>query len=137
MMEELVKSSVEQLADAISLLQKSSDQMFKDIERLNAELAEVNGEMQDIMHYAEFATFNASEGYNIAKELKNVREKRRKIKDELDVLTFIQQTVKERKQQINGLSSIVKGVNVAKAKQENRIYKPRVRVEMFERLKSK
>lgn len=57
--------------------------------KLCLELSNVDKALNDIIHYCEFYNFNASQGYKISKKIKELRIKRRDIKNELDVIQFI------------------------------------------------
>jgi hypothetical protein len=52
-------------------------------------------EEQDLLHYIEFETFNACEGYLLANKIKEIRTKRREIKDEMESLARAIPTVKD------------------------------------------
>lgn len=52
-------------------------------------LSEVDLEQQDILHFLEFDTYDAVTMMKVTKRLKEVRVKRREIKDELDVIQSI------------------------------------------------
>lgn len=57
--------------------------------QLVSELKMVEERQQDILHYIEFCSLNACQGYKIYKQLKDVRRERRQIKNELEVVQFI------------------------------------------------
>ncbi len=59
----------------------------REIERLREEMSTVDKTISDILHELEFCkSLNASQGYKYARMLKNLREDRRYIKNELEEL---------------------------------------------------
>lgn len=76
-----------EIYDKLEVLSKE----IKDRKReLNSELSKIDKEISDIRHYIEFYPLSASNGYKMAKMLKDHLIKRREIKNELDVLGRIQ-----------------------------------------------
>lgn len=70
-------------------LEKLSIDIKKRGSELSSELSKVDKEITDIQHYIEFYPLSASNGYKMAKMLKDCFVKRRKIKDELEMLNRI------------------------------------------------
>lgn len=58
-------------------------------EALQAALKDVDGELQDELHYIEFAKCNAYQAWVSWKRLQLLRQKRRSIKNEIEVLNII------------------------------------------------
>lgn len=56
---------------------------------LNSELSRVDKEITDIEHYIEFYSFSASRGYELSKMLKDRLDRRREIKNEMELLNDI------------------------------------------------
>ena len=84
----------------------------------------VDKEISDILHYIEFYSFNACDGYKLAKELKNLRLKRRDIKNQLEVINIISN---------HTCNMLADGkTNKALCNIENKQYTPRVLTEIFE-----
>lgn len=52
----------------------------KRYEQNEAAIVELEQEQLDLLHVTEFSNFNASEGYSLSKEVKEVRMKRRQLK---------------------------------------------------------
>ena len=91
---------------------------------LKAEQKIVDGQIQDELHYIEFAKCNAYQGWLSWKRLQTLRQKRRSIKNELSVLDTM-------------LNKQVCNVNVADIRKEiekldDRHYSPRVLNELYE-----
>lgn len=56
------------------------------VTELRSELSTIDKEISDINHYIEFNSLNASQGYKMAKMLKDRFVRRRSVKHELEVL---------------------------------------------------
>lgn len=93
-------------------------------EELTNLLSEVDKEISDVNHYIEFGKFNAYQGWLAFSMLQNRLRKRRKIKDELQVI----QQLGESKITL----SMLEGINKAVSELANRKYTPRVLNELFE-----
>lgn len=110
-----------------SLICTLSDQ-FKTMQGNKSWLTEmeskIDKEISDILHYIEFYSFNACEGYKLAKELKELRLKRRDIKNQLEAISIISN---------HTCNMLAEGrTNKALCNIENKSYTPRVLKEMFE-----
>jgi hypothetical protein len=93
-------------------------------EELSQAMSEIDKEITDIQHYIEFNDMNAYQGWLAYKMLQNRLKKRRKIKNELQVLT-----------QLGGCkidSSMLEDITKAIKDMGNRIYTPRVLTELFD-----
>lgn len=98
-------------------------------EILNIELSNIDIEIQDILHYIEFHKFSACEGYKLAKMIQVARDKRRKVKNKLEVINIFKTST---------CTSISSGHLVNKLDGiDNKVYKPRVLDELFENGKNK
>lgn len=87
-------------------------------------LSNVDKEISDILHYIENYTFSACEGYKLAKALKVAREKRRKIKDQIEIIRYIDEST--------GVSIANGFLNKNIRDMNEREYTPRVLKELFE-----
>lgn len=86
--------------------------------------SKVDQEISDILHYIEFFPFNACEGYKLAKGLKELRLKRRDIKNQLEAINIISQ---------HTCNMLTDGkTNKALCNIENKQYTPRILKELFE-----
>lgn len=86
--------------------------------------SEVDKEICDIMHFIEFNNFSASDGYKLCKALKDLRLRRRKIKNELELINIIN---------TQSLNNVASGqTNKAIDSLDNKKYAPRVLQELFE-----
>lgn len=66
------------------------DQVDFELEQAKRELAKCDALTQDILHFAELKTVNAAEGYKAFAMLAEVRQRRRRAKDDIEILTPIQ-----------------------------------------------
>ena len=91
---------------------------------LTQQLSNVDEQLCDIYHYIEFSKLNACQGYKAAKMIKDKRIARRRIKNELQVLSIILSSniSDEIEQEVVGR---IKGM-------DNRVYNPRSLTELFE-----
>lgn len=70
-------------------LKEIFNDVTSDYNRLLLEIGKCDLKQQDILHKIENSNFNAAQGYNLAKELKEVREIRRQYKNEMAVVEEI------------------------------------------------
>lgn len=81
-------------------------QLFNNIsaeyDRLYLEIGKCDLAQQDLLHKIENSTFNAAQGYKLAKELKEVREKRRGYKNDFTIIEEVKNNfVKRYDQQLS------------------------------------
>lgn len=92
---------------------------------LSYELSRVDAEIEDILHAAEFYSLNACEGYKLYKMLRDSRIRRRKLKDYIEVVGYIEGATGKELAEGKGSKSILGKMS--------REYKPRVLNELFNR----
>ena len=91
---------------------------------LTQQLSDVDEQLCDIYHYIEFSKLNACQGYKAAKMIKDKRIARRRIKNELQVLSIILSS---------NISDDIEQEVVGRIKgMDNRVYNPRSLTELFE-----
>lgn len=93
-------------------------------DKLSNELSNVDKEITDIQHYIEFGKFNAYQGWLAFSMLRHRLKKRRKIKNELQVLSQIGEC------KIN--SSMIANIQEAIHRIDDKSYTPRILAELFE-----
>ena len=105
-------------------------QQFRDIkgnkEWLNEKLSELDKKIVDIEHYLEFYTFNASDGYKLAKRLKDILIERREIKNQIKIIEILDNST------CAGMMSGIASKKVSQAIKGDFEYTPRILKEMFE-----
>ncbi len=84
----ITQTAVEQLNTIYSQIQKR-------FENIKKQLSNIDTQIQDILHFLEFSSFNAAEGYFLAKFMKELRLQRREIKNEFELLQSIMPTVEK------------------------------------------
>lgn len=91
---------------------------------LYTEQSKADKEISDLYHYIEFYSFNASQGYKLAKMLKDRLAKRREVKNELEIINRIS---------LMPVGTICngKGKDIIENLQDKQ-YTPRVLSELFE-----
>lgn len=86
--------------------------------------SEVDKEISDIMHFIEFNNFSASEGYKLCKAIKDLRLRRRRIKNELELINIVN---------MHTLNNVALGhTNKAITGLDKKQYTPRVLQELFD-----
>lgn len=111
-----LKENINSLSDKLTTLKGNKDWLI-DME------SEVDKEISDIMHFIEFYSFSASEGYKLCKAIKDLRLRRRKIKNELQLIDIVN---------VHTLNNVALGqTNKAITGLDNKKYAPRVLQELF------
>ena len=115
---------IDDLRESISNLSKKFSVLQGNKEWLLEEQSNIDKQISDVMHFIEFNSFSACEGYKLCKALKELRLKRREVKNELELINIIN---------CHTCNNIAKGnTNKAINSIENKQYTPRVLVELFE-----
>ena len=99
------------------------DELENRVPYLKKKIHEVDLEIVDIEHAAEFYNLNAAEGYKLYKNLHDARNKRRKYKDDLEKINYVLESSCKSKDMKNLQKRIV-GL-------DNRKYKPRINSKLF------
>lgn len=112
-----LKESIQNLSDKFSILQGNKEWLLE-------EESNIDRQISDVLHFLEFNSFSACEGYKLCKALKELRLKRREVKNELELINIIN---------CHTCNNIAKGnTNKAINSIENKQYTPRVLTELFE-----
>lgn len=95
------------------------------------ELEQANGEINDLLHEIELGKpKNAREGYVIYKELREARQRRRKAKDENELLNELYTYLQSQAAFKNRITQIQGNARKLYTKQQGRVYTPRKRDDM-------
>lgn len=126
--EQVISDTDESIAEILTQV-RSFESYMQDIgkkrDTLTYELSKVDAEIEDILHAAEFYNLNACEGYKLYKMLRDARIKRRKLKDYIEVVGYVERaTGKDFANNVGSKSILGK---------ETREYTPRVLNELFNR----
>lgn len=100
-------------------------ELCKKRDALTFEMSKIDSEIEDILHAAEFYNLNACEGYKLYKMLRDCRIRRRKIKDYIEVVGYIENATGKDFSNGIGSKSIIN--------KTTREYAPRVLNELFNR----
>lgn len=112
-----LKESIGSLSNKLSILKGNKEWLLE-------ELSNIDKQICDVMHYLEFNNFSACEGYKLCKALKELRLKRREVKNELELINIVN---------THSCNNIINGsTSKAIAGLETKQYAPRVLVELFE-----
>ena len=104
------------------------------LEVLSQQMSEIDLELTDIHHYIECVNFNAYEGYKLAKEMKSILDRRSIIKNEQTRLSVAYNNFSQIVN-ANKVNKLHNSISKRKEQQENPTYSPRIRVDMFEKIK--
>lgn len=91
-MNEIIRDEIDvtqRLFKEVICLIKGNEEIIK---ALNNKLKQIEAEQDDLLHEVELAKLNAFEKQKVFDKLKDVREKRRVIKDKLQIATTIRPT---------------------------------------------
>lgn len=99
------------------------------------EIKQCELEIEDLEHVLEFSNFNASDGYKLAKELKEVRQKRRTLKNELELLEVIKRLNTFPKPQEKHICQAIGDIRKTLQVQKERCYSMRIRHDLQDRVR--
>lgn len=128
-----MQNLVEIYQSATEQLQKVVSQTPTQIKKLHEAVSRADLEIQDLLHLAEMENFNASQGYNLAIQLKKARLKRRNAKDEIDMLQSISKVINQNSKfepHVSGIQKSIQSINEVRGKRK---YHARVRSDLIER----
>ena len=115
-----ILEKITDFSDFINQLKIRRDELW-------AECSQIDSEITDIEHAAEFFNLNASKGYKIYKMLHDATIRRRKCKDEIQRIDIILGNINA--DSINKINKKLKSI-------ENKTYHPRVLKELFDSQKA-
>lgn len=91
-----------------SKIREIEAEIRKEMKTLSVVLGDIDGKVNDILHFIEFEKYSASEGARLLKQLKSLRQERRDVKD--------------RHSELHSDLSRVKTMSFRERKKENRCY---------------
>ncbi|GAB6170573.1 hypothetical protein JCM15765_00510 [Paradesulfitobacterium aromaticivorans] len=94
------------------------------------ELKRCEEETQDLLHEIELTKFDASRGYRLCRDLQEVRQRRRQLKDEMDVARVLKEFLDINKQLKINLFKVLTSMERVEEGQGRRMYTPRVRTDL-------
>ena len=110
---------------------------YKKYKTLVDQLRVLDEERQDVLHAIEFGKADAIHRQDLYKELKDVSERRRKVKNEIEVLEAVKELASKSKPTENVINQYIGKVRKIIANQENRTYGMRVRKDLQHFIKGK
>ena len=125
-----------EVEDLLKYMYKFFTGIDKEINDISQELSNVDLEQQDILHYIENNNLNASGYAKVGKLLKEIRFKRRNIKNDLDKLSAIRDNLTRKynnKFIEKDIIGAIKGIETL----ENRKGKYNTRTNILDRLEAK
>ena len=128
LIEQTSKEADKEIQNILSKVQEFESYMQEIGKKRNAltyEMSKVDAEIEDILHAAEFYNLNACEGYKLYKMLREARIRRRKLKDYIEVVGYVENANGKEFAENKGSQSILGKMT--------REYTPRVLKELFNR----
>lgn len=128
LIEQSLNKADEEIQNIFSRIQEFESYMQeidKKRDALTHEMSKVNAEIEDILHAAEFYNLNAYEGYKLYKMLHDARIRRRKLKDYIEIVGYVESATGKELAENKGSKSILGKMT--------REYTPRVLKELFNR----
>lgn len=128
LIEQSLNKADEEIQNIFSRVQEFESymqEMGKKRDALTYEMSKVDAEIEDILHAAEFYNLNAYEGYKLYKMLHDARIRRRKLKDYIEIVGYVESATGKELAENKGSKSILGKMT--------REYTPRVLKELFNR----
>ncbi|MBU5342300.1 hypothetical protein [Caldifermentibacillus hisashii] len=123
---------IEQALESVRLIYVNLPKRYDEVKR---EIKQSELEIEDLEHVLEFSNFNASDGYKLAKELKEVRQRRRTLKNELELLEVIKRLNSFPKPQEKHISQAIGDIRKTLQIQKERCYSMRIRHDLQDRVR--
>lgn len=104
------------------------DEIAVEYDKYIEELKQVDLEIQDVLHFIENGKFNVVQGYDFAKQIQILRQKRRHVKNEIEPLqSLIEGYIKKNQDHLKRVrGNIRKKDEKLQELVENKVYNPRV-----------
>lgn len=116
-------------------LKESMENMSNYIQELGREQSRCDRELIDLEHFTEFLDADDKEAIVIFKEIKRTITRRREIKDILSQVESIYGTFSKKVGGVDGVQESLDKFQSQKVGLSERKYKPRIRMDLFEKLK--
>ncbi|WP_407310548.1 hypothetical protein [Desulfosporosinus sp. SB140] len=87
-------------------------------------------ETQDLLHEIELTKFDVFRGYKLAKQLQEIRQRRRNLKDTMEIMRNLKDFLDNNKQLKINLFKTLTTMEKAEENQGQRMYHPRVRMDI-------
>lgn len=87
-------------------------------------------EIMDLLHEIEFTKVNAYQGYLLCKEIQEVRQRRRKLKEKMEILKGLKEFEDSNRNLKINLYKVLANMEKIEESQGHRMYTPRVRTDI-------
>jgi 5-bromo-4-chloroindolyl phosphate hydrolysis protein len=94
------------------------------------DIQQCESETQDLLHEIELTKFDVQRGYKLAKQLQEIRQRRRELKDTVELLRNIKDFLDCNKQLKISLFKTLTSMERVEENQGQRMYAPRVRTDI-------
>ncbi|WP_041272396.1 hypothetical protein [Desulfitobacterium hafniense] len=94
------------------------------------ELNMIEQETQDLLHEIELTKFDVQRGYRLCKELRETRQRRRKLKEKMEILKTLKEFTESNKQLKISLYKALNTMQRTEEHQGQRMYTPRIRTDI-------
>ena len=121
---EVQQANVADFADKVKDIAKVLSHAQTRKTELLSKLSDIDKQVVDIEHYIEFGKFNACQGFMAFKMLQNALRQRREYKNEIEMLS----QVEECRLNVTAIATFASKISGI----ENKVYNPRVLSELFE-----
>lgn len=91
-------------------------------------------EIQDLLHEIELTKFDYRQGNKLCRQLQKARQHRRQLKDKKEIMRYLREFVNNNQQMKISLYKTLTNMERVKECQGRRMYTPRVRTDLAERL---
>jgi hypothetical protein len=110
----------EKFLELLTTIDKNYDVLYDEVGRIDRET-------QDLLHDLEFDTFCGREGYKKAKRIKEIRQRRRELKDTMELVYPLKDYFKNHGKLKIDMHKLTVQMKTVARDQTTRIYIPRVR----------
>lgn len=101
---------------------------------LSRKQSDCDREIIDLEHYIEFLDMDDNEVIHVVKEIKKAVTKRREIKDTMSQIESLHGLFSRKVGGVGEIQDVINNFNTQTSRLAERKYKPRIRVDLFERL---
>jgi predicted RNase H-like nuclease (RuvC/YqgF family) len=116
-------STTKHFLKTLNIIEQDWDTWYEEVHKCDQEA-------QDLLHEIEFTKFEIQRGYKLAKQLQEVRQRRRDLKNTMETMRTLKDFLDSNKQMKINLYKILTSMEKMKEHQGQRIYTPRVRTDI-------
>lgn len=130
-------NKIKEFSQLLSNLKQAMNEISNYAKELSKEQSMCDKELMDLQHYTEFlgmGDVEDKEAIAIFKEIQKATTRRREIKDALSQVEYLYGTFSKKIGGVDGVDEVLNNFNVQTALLADRKYKPRIRIDLFEKL---